>query len=1010
MHKYVSTFYTYKEATRQVTEWIQSRALQALKSLRSSAPEAEASQQHDGLFSLLSAKAAHKRKPRISEFDDMLDTLNVHPDAPEFRDLPKVISACDLAIKLRAQSNEYHELAKDAADPAVRDANDRHRHFIAAMKRWREKLQHLAQRRPARSSTSQSLEQPFGEMAMGESHTSSDSSDDEAGELTGMVSSGVGEQCTQLTATTATDGALQLAELTLDDFDDIVFVLQCMLVDLDDLMRTVANEWLAVHDGRSNYVQASLATLLAFRRVVDLTQQMQQQFPEIASFEDFCCAVMQREMETESSGPDWVNAARIEQRLRKYAQNREYPERTLFPIMKGLAIYLRSFRSAIPKGKPATRLALRTGYFGEPYSEVYSQVTSFMDFGKRFLLEHLPVIYNDYLLMDGFKRGSLLQFELFNEVFEEFHLYFRESLGTHVSSIPFVFLVTAWYHSVQITQGGLYLSRVTAITRKALNSLVESMKTHEAEHRNPINAPFYDECAPKVKFLHQCSSLYRNHPFMAGVISLDVAVNIALFLGRATIPFSFVTHRALHLYNAMVHGGDMQPAPVMEKFLAVHSRAFFLPARPSRNFLTAVEKNCPGIEEKKASKLHRVLFEKSVDGIEHDSFLTLVKAVQSIWTDDFCERHLLGFNIMAFEQALIPIINEIGALEPSLLSQDDYMVFFIGLFDKRILLPIAHKARKIFSDGLQQLNMRSFDLLPRVPGSMQEAVFGALVSFDDDDSSMELSVLFGDVMDVFEDHSGDLSPEEFQDVFKTAREHPGILSQFDALADPPHHLMSGVLNHVAGGKRANLELLECLMQICPDTRVLPVTAAHAAAAAGNEQALDLLLCARNFADRDRQCKRAGNTPLHYAAMHGHLDTVKYLASNMVNPDVKNERGETALDVAKTGAVRDELKHYRNAHHDDMFRIMSRPASEARANERRWAEESEERSMRLHRKLNSRRAKKEVVTPITADEVEKAKNAELELLAMLDKEKGAKGEDAKNKHRKSGGKKGRKKKQ
>lgn len=254
MHKYVSTFYSYKEATRQVTEWIQSHALQALQFLLSSEPQALP--QHDELFGFLTVKAPQRRKQRIAEFDKMLDalTLSAHHVEKEFGDLPKVLSACDRAIKLRAESNEYYELK--SLDPAVQDSNVRHRHFIAAMKRWRRKLQLLGPR-PARSNSAQSLEQPFAVLAVDETPPSSDGSEDKAGESTGMPSVIVGDQCTQLITTTTTDGALQLAELTIDDFDDIVFVLQCMLVDLEHLMHTVSNEWVSVRNGLSNYVQAS---------------------------------------------------------------------------------------------------------------------------------------------------------------------------------------------------------------------------------------------------------------------------------------------------------------------------------------------------------------------------------------------------------------------------------------------------------------------------------------------------------------------------------------------------------------------------------------------------------------------------------------------------------------------------------------------------------------------------------------------------------------------------------
>lgn len=67
------------------------------------------------------------------------------------------------------------------------------------------------------------------------------------------------------------------------------------------------------------------------------------------------------------------------------------------------------------------------------------------------------------------------------------------------------------------------------------------------------------------------------------------------------------------------------------------------------------------------------------DGIEHDSFYTLVKAGKVLWTDEFCALNQLGFNIIALELETIPIFNEIGALVPDLLSWDDIMLCFISL-------------------------------------------------------------------------------------------------------------------------------------------------------------------------------------------------------------------------------------------------------------------------------------------------------------------------------------------
>lgn len=85
--------------------------------------------------------------------------------------------------------------------------------------------------------------------------------------------------------------------------------------------------------------------------------------------------------------------------LTKYAQDGVYPDGTLLYVIKTVAVTLRSFTSRIPARK--VNLTLKVGYFGPPFEEVFSQLTHFVDF-SRFLLEHLPLIYNNFISLGAF--------------------------------------------------------------------------------------------------------------------------------------------------------------------------------------------------------------------------------------------------------------------------------------------------------------------------------------------------------------------------------------------------------------------------------------------------------------------------------------------------------------------------------------------------------------------------------------------------------------------------------
>ena len=50
----------------------------------------------------------------------------------------------------------------------------------------------------------------------------------------------------------------------------------------------------------------------------------------------------------------------------------------------------------------------------------------------------------------------------------------------------------------------------------------------------------------------------------------------------------------------------------------------------------------------------------------------------------------------------------------------------------------------------------------------------------------------------------------------------------------------------------------------------------------------------------------GNTPLHRAAKHGHVDIAMALLHHGANPQLRNGRGETAAESSKTVQLRDAL--------------------------------------------------------------------------------------------------------
>ena len=119
-----------------------------------------------------------------------------------------------------------------------------------------------------------------------------------------------------------------------------------------------------------------------------------------------------------------------------------------------------------------------------------------------------------------------------------------------------------------------------------------------------------------------------------------------------------------------------------------------------------------------------------------------------------------------------------------------------------------------------------------------------------------------------------------------------FLLENKARKDIPDRTGNLLFHHAA--QDGYLEIVELLMGDEVDVKGCQGrTALSMASSSGRKEIVDFLL--KNKARQDIPDMR-GNLPLHDAADHGHLEIVKLLMPENIN--IKNKKGETALDLAK----------------------------------------------------------------------------------------------------------------
>ncbi len=109
---------------------------------------------------------------------------------------------------------------------------------------------------------------------------------------------------------------------------------------------------------------------------------------------------------------------------------------------------------------------------------------------------------------------------------------------------------------------------------------------------------------------------------------------------------------------------------------------------------------------------------------------------------------------------------------------------------------------------------------------------------------------------------------------------------------------------IQAAEQGNIEIMKYLFEKKADIEAIDVdggTAFDCAAYEGKVESLKYLVSIN--ANINHQGPVWGNTALMLASMQGKIEAVKYLLSINVSKDLKNKKGQTALDVASTPEIK-----------------------------------------------------------------------------------------------------------
>lgn len=115
---------------------------------------------------------------------------------------------------------------------------------------------------------------------------------------------------------------------------------------------------------------------------------------------------------------------------------------------------------------------------------------------------------------------------------------------------------------------------------------------------------------------------------------------------------------------------------------------------------------------------------------------------------------------------------------------------------------------------------------------------------------------------------------------------------------------------IQASEQENIEIMKYLVENKADIEALDVDGGSPLDCAGFEGKTESIKYLVSVgANKNHQGPVWGNTALILASMNGHIDTVKYLLSIDASATLKNKKGVTAYDVAKTPEIKELLASY-----------------------------------------------------------------------------------------------------
>ncbi|KAG7389103.1 hypothetical protein PHYPSEUDO_011081 [Phytophthora pseudosyringae] len=455
--------------------------------------------------------------------------------------------------------------------------------------------------------------------------------------------------------------------------------------ELDELMQSVYNVYVAVKKEKRSLVEATVVAKVAMDTASALTAQLQLKYPSLRTGQNVYEVVKNIDPDTFRQRMAAIHTkylTDLQQSLLNGDGVAPYESGMFLMDFLGVGTTLASFLTAIPVD-PTKRVNFPVGSFGDVYGEDRTpDYVLLPDPSKTnvFLLQQLPLLHKTIAEK---KRSTGSGYDPCAPM-DSFMLLLEKYFTTREVTVPVVFACICWMKSVAALQGNAGLGRNVSLTFKHSTGLTRNIDTSVAKgavrkaHKKSNDV--LQLCADEMKGSTPRRYLARANPLLAGLTMLDhhfkylhVASEILLVTSRFR---SFG-----HLYNALVKESYLERIPMLDDTLEVYNDMIFTPSRAAatrgayyRTLLlsvdlrtTSVDAVCRGealpagngkFRKRKAfhlsdvSKTYRLMIKNDKSVLEGTSWADILDGVANICTRELFETRVLSRDLLTLNDVL----------------------------------------------------------------------------------------------------------------------------------------------------------------------------------------------------------------------------------------------------------------------------------------------------------------------------------------------------------------------